>query len=470
MKEFKIELPQVPDRTFDITHFGAIGDGNYNNQSAINEAILVCSNAGGGKVVIPAGIWLTGPIQFQSNVQLHLDKGAFVQFSKRFEDYPLIKTSYEGYVTVRCQSPIDGEGLNNIAITGEGVIDGRGDAWRPVKRYKLTPAQWEELTSSGGIVDEKEEVWWPTEEAMNGNKLAATLIEKGSFDPTEYEPIRSYLRPNLLSLRSCQRILLEGVTFQNSPAWNLHPWASKHITIRNVTVRNPWYSQNGDGLDIDSCRYVEVAGCSFDVGDDAICLKSGKDKAGRELGLPCEFVRIHDCYAYHGHGGFVIGSEMSGGVRHIEVSNCLFMGTDIGLRFKSVRGSGGTVEDINISNIHMVNIIHEAISFHLFYEGKSGSGEAQHSIEPVTEKTPIFRNIKISNVTVNGAHKALLVNGLAEMPVKQLDVENFKYSGENGIECTNLCDSTLSELQLNVRSPELVTLNHCNNVIYSYAQ
>jgi len=465
----EVQLPQIPDRTLHVTEYGAIGNGMFDNTAAFNETIAACAHRGGGKVVIPAGIWPTGPIQLKSKIELHLERGAFVQFSKQYSDYPLITSSFEGNVTVRCQSPIDGEDLNDIAITGEGVFDGSGEAWRPVKKSKMTVAQWNKLVTTGGVVDEEKEIWWPNIEAMNGSSVVEPLIEQRCLDPDAYASARSYLRPNLLSLRKCQRILLHGVTFQNSPAWNLHPWASQHITIRHVNVRNPWYSQNGDGLDIDSCKHVHVEHCSFDVGDDAICLKSGKDKMGRELGLPCEYVQIQNCYVYHGHGGFVIGSEMSGDVRHVQVSDCLFMGTDIGLRFKSARGRGGVVEHISISNIQMVNIVHEAISFHLFYEGKSGSGTASHDYVTISDETPIFRDIEFNNIVVNGAQKALLVNGLAEMPVKRLTVNQLTYSGAEGIECTYLEDSSLNQLTLNVKhdgSP--IMLNACEHVIYSW--
>lgn len=464
----EVQLPQIPDRTFYVTEYGAIGNGMFDNTAVFNGAIAACAHSGGGKVVIPAGMWLTGPIQLKSKIELHLEKGAFVQFSKQFTDYPLISTSYEGYVTVRCQSPIDGEDLSDIAITGEGVFDGSGEAWRPVKKSKLTEAQWNELISGGGVVDKENDIWWPNEAAMNGKLVVEPLIDKRCLEPEAYASARAYLRPNLLSLRKCQRILLEGVTFQNSPAWNLHPWASQHITIRHVNVRNPWYSQNGDGLDIDSCKHVQVDHCSFDVGDDAICLKSGKDKMGRELGLPCEYIQIQNCYVYHGHGGFVIGSEMSGDVRHVQVSDCLFMGTDIGLRFKSARGRGGIVEDIRISNIQMVNIVHEAISFHLFYEGRSGSGAAMHDYVPVSDETPVFRDIELNHIVVNGAQKALLVNGLAEMPVKRLMVNQLIYSGMKGVECTYLADSALKHLTLNVDHDGVpVSLNACENVDFS---
>ena len=215
----------------------------------------------------------------------------------------------------------------------------RDNCWRPVKRFKMTDKQWRELTASGGVVDSDGEIWWPNVEAMEGaEKLRQLMVKKAPL--TEYDAVRVYLRPRLMNLINCRVVLIDGPTFQNSPMWNLHPILCEDITLRNITVRNPWYSQNGDGLDLESCRNAVVENSVFDVGDDAICLKSGKDEIGRKIGVPTENVVIRDCRVYHGHGGFVIGSEMSGGVRNIWVTGCQFIGTDVGLRFKKHSGTG----------------------------------------------------------------------------------------------------------------------------------
>ena len=395
------------------------------NSTAFRQAIENCAEAGGGKVIIPPGLWLTGPIKLRSRIELHAEAGATVIFSRRFSDYPLITASFEGKKRIRCHSPLDAEGEEHIAITGKGVFDGGGDTWRPVKKWKMSAAEWGRLIRSGGVVDQAGEVWWPSIEAMEGAVQVEELLRKGSWKAADFLPYRDYLRPNLLKLPKLQPILLDGPTFQNSAAWNLHPWACEHVTIRNIIVRNPWYAQNGDGLDLDSCRYVTVEACTFDVGDDAICLKSGKDEEGRALGMPSEYITISGCTVYHGHGGFVIGSEMSGCIRHVQISDCTFMGTDIGLRFKSARGRGGVVEDISIERIRMIDIAGEAISFNLFYEGVEGSGTANDASFPVSAETPIFRNIMIKNVDCAGADRAFLVNGLAEMPLEGVKLQNF---------------------------------------------
>ncbi|WP_051250450.1 glycosyl hydrolase family 28 protein [Paenibacillus harenae] len=460
----EVLLPDIPDRTFRLTDFGAVGDGLTDNTGAFRRAIQACSEAGGGKLIIPPGIWLTGPLKLASRLELHTEEGAVVRFSTMFDDYPLISSSYEGIGAVRCQSPLDAEEQVHIAITGKGVFDGGGDAWRPVKKGKMTELQWKQLLRGGGTTDEEGDMWWPSEAAMQGSAIVDRLNREGVKDVSAFMPARDYLRPNLLSFRRCRNILLDGPTFQNSPAWCLHPWASKHVTIRNVTVRNPWYSQNGDGLDLDSCSYAVVEHCTFDVGDDAICLKSGKDEAGRMLGLPCEYVTIKNCVVYHGHGGFTIGSEMSGGVRYVSLSDCTFIGTDIGIRFKSARGRGGIVENISISRIRMIDIPGEAISFNLFYEGMEGSGVAQHEKKPVNEGTPIFRNIEIIDVSCTGAKTALLINGLPEMPLEQLYVHNVTAAAEQGVVCHHAKRLVLEQIDLRVKDGPLVILDQCEQV------
>ncbi|WP_128099988.1 glycoside hydrolase family 28 protein [Paenibacillus sp. DCT19] len=461
---YDVSLPNIPAQDFLITEFGAVGDGVTDNTEVFRLAIAACSEAGGGRIVIPAGVWLTGPIILRSRIELHVQAGALVTFSRDFDQYPLIASTFEGWQAVRCQSPIDGDQLEDIAITGEGVWDGNGEAWRPVKRSKLTASQWKALVSSGGVIEHtsnEEEIWWPSQAALEGNAVANRMHVEQVRDLSAYEGIRDFLRPNMVSLRRCKRVLLDGPTFQNSPAWNLHPWASEHVTIRNVSVRNPWFSQNGDGLDIESCRYVLVENSVFDVGDDAICMKSGKDAEGRELGLPSEYVTIRGCTVYHGHGGFVIGSEMSGGVRHVRVSDCTFIGTDIGLRFKSARGRGGVVEDIEIERIYMKDIIMEAISFSFFYANQEGSARGSDIAHEVTEETPVFRDIRIKDVVCSGADTALLVSGLPEMPLDGLVIEGYRVSAQKGVQCSHAKHVRIADLQLTVAEGSLIELHQC---------
>ena len=248
----------------------------------------------------------------------------------------------------------------------------------------------------------------------------------------EWNEIRPWLRPVLLNIVKSKKVLLEGVTFKNSPSWCLHPLSCEHITIHNVKVFNPWYSQNGDALDLESCKNALIVNNIFDAGDDAICIKSGKDKDGRRRGEPCQNVIVKNNTVLHGHGGFVVGSEMSGGVKNVYVTDCTFLGTDVGLRFKSTRGRGGVVEGIYIHNINMIDIPHEALLFDLFYGGKAAgeeteadlAGRMKSSVPPVTEETPAFRDIHITNVTCKGAGRAMFFNGLPEMPIRNVHVKD----------------------------------------------
>ena len=353
--------------TVNILKSGAKADGVTLNTKAINDAIDGLSRKGGGVIVVPEGLWLTGPIELKSNINLHLKKNALLQFSSDFNQYKLVEGNWEGLPQMRNQSPISATGATNIAITGFGIIDGAGEAWRMVKKDKLTESQWKKLVASGGVLSDDKKSWYPSEAWLKANKLKNPGQISPEKTPEFYNEIKDFLRPNLLVLAKCNKILLEGVTFQNSPAWCLHPLMSENITIKNINVKNPWYAQNGDGLDLESCKNVLVENSVFDVGDDGICIKSGRDAEGRKRGMPTQNVIVKNCTVYAAHGGFVIGSEMSGGARNIWVDDCTFIGTDIGLRFKTTRGRGGVVENIFINNVTMKNIPGEAILFDMYY-------------------------------------------------------------------------------------------------------
>ncbi|WP_139420198.1 glycoside hydrolase family 28 protein [Chryseobacterium mulctrae] len=403
--EFK--MPQVketsfPANTVSIKDFGGVAGGKVKNTEAFKKAIDALVKKGGGKLVVPRGMWLTGPIILQSNINLHIEEGAFVVFSKDKNDYPLVDVSFEGLETIRCQSPISAKNAKNIAITGKGVIDGSGDTWRAIKKSKMAESQWKEIVKSGGILSADGKNWYPSESYKKGFESSSSFNVPDKISKSELESVKDFLRPVMVSIVGCDQVLLDGPTFQNSPAWNLHPLMTSNLILRNLTVRNPWYSQNGDGVDLESCKNVLIYDNTFDVGDDAICIKSGKNEDGRKRGMPTENVIIKNNVVYHGHGGFVIGSEMSGGARNIHVSDCTFIGTDIGLRFKTTRGRGGIVENIYVKNIDMINIPTQTIGFNMFYEGaspvledgqKEEGNKAPEKVFPVTEETPIFRNI-----------------------------------------------------------------------------
>ena len=466
-----IKAPVFADRTFRITDYGAVADGQTLNTEAFAKAIAACADAGSGRVIVPAGLWLTGPIQFKSNLDLHLMQGAVVLFTPDMLQYPLKKTTFEGKAQIRCTSPLSGENLKNIAITGDGVFDGSGQAWRPVKKDKLTEKQWKKLTASGGVVDSGGRIWYPSENALNGPETVAQL-RKQNAPVSQYAAAGEFLRPVLVSLINCQNVLLDGPTFQNSPGWNIHLLMCENMMIRNINVRNPWFSQNGDGLDLESCRNVEVYNCRFDVGDDAMCMKSGKDEYGRRRGMPTENVLIRDCVVYHGHGGFVIGSEMSGGVRNIAVRNCDFLGTDVGLRFKSTRGRGGVVENICIEDIRMLDISADAIRFNMFYETKSPGPEKslEISADPVSEETPRFRNIVLKNIVCKGAKRGIYMQGLPEMPVQHIEMENVIISADSGLTAIETDYITLKNVSLISRNDAPFMLYNSRNFTFDQVE
>nr|WP_092673082.1 glycosyl hydrolase family 28 protein [Hymenobacter arizonensis] len=433
--------PVFKKDTFNLTKYGAVADGQTLNTEAFRKAIDACA-VNGGTVLVPRGLWLTGPIVLKSNVNLHLATGALVQFSAKPLDYPLVSTTWEGEEAIRSQAPISGVDLTNIAITGKGTFDGAGDAWRPVKKSKLNDSQWKTLVASGGVLNDKKDFWYPSASSLKGNQMAAAgTLPKGT-DPKNLDDIRDYLRPNMLSLTRCKQILFEGFTIQNSPAWTIHPLLCENITLRNVTAKNPWYGQNTDALDLESCRNGVVEGCTFDVGDDGICIKSGRDEQGRKRGVPTENFIIRDTKVYHAHGGFVIGSEMSGGARNIYVNNCTFMGTDVGLRFKTARGRGGVVENIFVDGVDMTDIAGEAILFDMYYAAKDPVPLAGESTappvmkaEPLNEGTPQLRGFRIRNVTCKGATTGILVRGLPEMSIKDISLENIVLESKKGLVC-----------------------------------
>jgi len=421
----KIKQPVFKADTFNISKFGAIANGQALNTNSINQAIVTCSAAGGGVVLIPPGYWLTGPIELKSNVNLHLEENALLQFTSDFSQYKIIEGNYEGMPCARNQSPIMGTNLENIAITGFGTIDGNGDVWRLVGRDKLTEGEWQRKVSSGGLLSDDGKTWFPTEKTKKAHLEKRPTALTAGKKLSDFEDIKDYLRPNLVVFANCSKVLLEGVTFQNSPAWNIHPLMCTDLTLRNIVIKNPDYAQNGDGADVESCKNVLIEGCVFDVGDDAICIKSGKDEEGRKRNRPTENVLIRNNKVYSGHGGFVVGSEMSGGARNIFVTDCSFMGTDKGIRFKTTRGRGGVVEKIYIRNINMVNIIDEAIFFDMYYWTKAPADNQTQVIPKVSLETPQFKDIEIDNVICNGANIGVFIRGLPEMAIKNIKMQNL---------------------------------------------
>jgi polygalacturonase len=428
----EVKAPTIPSRQVLLSSYGGDASGQRMSTDAFARAIADLSSKGGGHLIVPCGVWLTGPIVLKSNIDLHLEHGAVIQFAADESLYPIVKTSFEGLDTRRCQSPISAVGQENISITGHGAIDGNGQYWRPLKKAKVTESQWKALTAQPGGVMKRKDYWVPSAGYDKAEQMSSMNVPDKPLTDAQWDEIKRFLRPVMVSLVGCKNVLLQDVIFQNSPAWNIHPLMCENIIIDGVLARNPAYAQNGDALDLESCRNALIVNSKFDAGDDGICLKSGKDADGRRRGRPCENVVISGCTVFAGHGGFVVGSEMSGGVKNIMVTQCQFLGTDVGLRFKSTRGRGGIVENIFIDGVTMNDIKTYALTFNMYYGGKSvaevladGDTNTEVAAMPVTEETPIFRNIDIRNVICSNAGLAMEFNGLPEMPIDGIRLKNI---------------------------------------------
>lgn len=381
-KMSRVSRPAIPAMEVDVRDFGGVGDGLTLNSDAFAKAIELLSDYGGGRLVVPTGVWLTGPVMLKDNIELHICPDAVLLFSGDRSLYPVEKTVFEGRDTVRCLAPVNARGAKNIAITGGGTIDGSGDSWGQVE---------------------------------------------------------AFLRPALIGLRECENVLLEDCLFQNSPGRNIHPLMCRNVIINNATVRNPWYSVNGGGLDIDSCEDVLVINSGFDVGDDAICVNSGKDPDGRMVERTCRNLVVDNCMVLHGRGGFVVGSEMSGGVSNIKVSGCRFLGTDVGLGFKGCRGRGGVAENIHIDNIVMVNISAEPLLFDLNCGGRPAPEAVEDGVSPYDMEyvpadgtTPRLKDIFIRDILCSGASGAMCFNGLPEKNIENIRVADCFVVADHG--------------------------------------
>ena len=419
--------PVFPDRVFGVADYGAVPDGVTLNTKAFAAAIAACVKAGGGHVVVPPGVWRTGPIELESGVDLHLDRGALVSFSRRFEDFPVVPR-YPGSREYRVMSPITAHGKEGFAITGKGVFDGSGDAWAYAKKDKLAPSEWRRLVARGGALSPDGSQWWPSREALEGGALVAALRERKE-PPTaaDFAPAREYLRADMVNISNCRDVLIDGPTFRNSPHFTIHPVEVENLIIRDVAVRNPWNTQNADGIDIGPCRNVVVYDTLVDTGDDGICMKPGLPTVRKDWTVASENVVIADSTVFRAHGGFVIGSETSGGMRNVMVRNLTLVETDIGLRFKSARGRGGVVERIYVRDVAMKDIATGAVVFQTSYGGAAPAeepeGGAPRPTSPVADGSPApasripqFQDFFIENLACDGAREAMVIEGLPEAP------------------------------------------------------
>ena len=384
-------IPEIPAGAVLLTEFGGVGDGMTDNTEAFAKAVAELSGQGGGHLVVPAGIWLTGPITLKDHIDLHLEKNAMILLTPDRSAHLRNGKAVPG---------ISASKRTDISITGEGIIDGNGEWWRGVKRSKVSDVEWNAFRRMGGTVTPKGDLWYP--------------FNLDHFDNiAETCEAQEKMRTHLIRFTDCERVLVQGVTIQNSPKFHLAPQRCRDVTIDGVTVRCPWNAQNGDGIDLTQCRNVLVVNNLVDVGDDGICLKGGAGAEALKNG-PCENILIVDNTVIHGHGGFVIGSEFSGGMRNIVVRNNTFSGTDTGLRFKSAPERGGKTENIWISDIYMSDIQGEAVVFETSYADRPVGQDDAVAPESMAF-LPDFHDIHISRVTCRDCRVGVKASGTLAM-------------------------------------------------------
>ena len=387
----ELKAPRFPDKTFSILDFGAVPDGKTKNTVAFAQAIAACNQAGGGRVVVPAGTWFTGPIIFRSNVDLHLEKGAVVSFSSDPVDYaPSVFTSLG---RARPGLICNNEG-QNIALTGEGEFQGNGQPW------------WKPVT-------EKKKL------KLKRDPRVSTIPAEFSFiDPGTGKKV-TIGRPTFVSFNNTTNLLIEGVTFRDGPIFMVHPNDCENVIIRNIRVLAA-EGENTDGIDPAACRNVLIENCYLDTGDDCLVIKS------RE-GRPAENIVIRNLTAKRGHGGVVIGSTIKGGVRNVFAYDCDFDGTDAGIRIKSNRDCGGPVENLWFEDIRMGTILKQAIIMDMWYNDK------ERTLPPNPRSTPAFHDIHIRNVTCEDADQAMVLVGLPESPIHDITLADVTIRARKGV-------------------------------------
>jgi polygalacturonase len=392
----RIQPPAFPNRNFSIAEYGATCGGQTDCRPAIAQAIAVCHEAGGGRVVIPAGDWLVrGPIHLRSNVNLHLEEGATLRFSTEPHDYlPAVLTRFEGNELMNYSPLVYAFEQENIAITGKGTFDGQaGPAhWWP----------WKGRTGSGPNQNEDSE----SLRQMGEDNVAAATRMFGAGH---------YLRPNFVQPYSCRNVLVEGVTFTNSPMWVINPVLCENVTVRGVTVVS--HGSNNDGCNPESCRDVLIENCTFDTGDDCIAIKSGRNADGRRIGVPSENIVVRGCTMKDGHGGVVLGSEMSGGIRNVFVEDCAMdsPNLDRAIRLKSNSMRGGYLENLFVRNIRVGQVKEAVIRINLQYDKDRG------------EHDPVVRNLHIENVTAKKSGRPFYLVGLENAKIQNVVIEGCTF-------------------------------------------
>jgi len=406
-------LAQTAKFIFDVTEFGAVPDGQTMNTSAIQSAIDACAKAGGGKVVVPPGRYMTGPLFLRSNLEFEVVVGATLLGSANFSDYPTMKGRWEGLDRTIYASLLTGEDLENVTICGGGTLDGQGPAW------------WEAF-----------------------RKTAAMRRAQGLLGREPENPPGSPLpwpRPRMINIYRSRNLRISGLKITNSPSWNIHPVLCEDVCIEGVTIINPMPSPNTDGIDPESCRNVMISNCYISTGDDCIVIKSGYKYQKENPYTICENIVVTNCVFGMGHAGVAIGSETAGGVRNVATSNCVCDGTVRGLYIKTARGRGNVIEDVRGDNWTMRNLVEAAITVTLIYEPT----DAEHAM-PVDETTPTIRNIQFSRVTASNIPHAIVIQGLPESPIQNLTLSDIAVnSSKAGATCSRVSGMIFDSVLVN---------------------
>lgn len=418
---------------FDVRDYGAVADGTTDSTEPIRRALDAAVRVGGGTLYFSGGTFVTRPIVLESNITLYIDAGATLAFSQSFDDYmPMVPMRWEGTEVVGFSPQFYGENLDNVAIVGRGTIDGRGQPW------------WEFFRRLRAVRDETGA--YPTD-----SKWQKEFLDKNRNLELPDDPERikmGFLRPPLMQLRNSRHLTIEGVTFKNSPFWTINPVDCNDVSVSGIRIENPADGPNTDGVNAESCTNVRISGCYIDVGDDCITIKSGRDAEGRRRNRPAENYTITGCTMRRGHGGVVIGSEMSGSVRNIAISNCVFDNTDRGIRIKSTRGRGGVVERIRVSNVVMRDIRLEGIVLNMYYTDAPQ--------EPASERTPRFREIHLSDIS-GSAKKAVKLLGLPEQPLFDISLTNVDLTAQEGLSLSDAREVRLHSVRVDTQAgPALV--------------
>lgn len=418
----KIEVPTFPEKNYSITSYGAVGDGVKDCTEAFKTAITECSKNGGGNVIVPAGTFYTGPIYLLSNVNLNVTEKAVIKFSTDPKKYlPVVFTRWEGVECMNYTPLIYAYEEENIAITGSGILDGQGNVsnWWSWKGNKQDG--WKDGTPNQKM----------------GRKLLFDMAE--SNVPPEERILGDgfFLRPNFFQPYKCKNVLIDGVKFINSPMWFLNPVLCENVTVSNLTIEG--LGPNNDGCNPESSKNVHIKNCYFDTGDDCIAIKSGRNNDGRRINVPSENIIIQNCVMKEGHGGVVIGSEISGGVRNVFAENCAMDSPNLerAIRLKTNSIRGGVIENLYVRNISVGQVSEAVLKIDYFYEeGDKG------------EFTPEVKNIYLENVVSRKSPYAIWIKAYDRSPVQNLVLNNCRFE--------NVTNQNVLE---NVDEPKFINVN-----------